>query len=181
MQFPSNLPLHFSRVEKNGSSKNKKDGKNRNRGVMGGNGEENFRSTRDLTLKDTGAFVLYEFSVSFQFTKGRNDFCPLLTALFQLFSCLPLSDLQEEYPPILSKQGMGSLMVNYYRKKDAKDETIPKSDLGEPFVLDVNDESPFMKFGFVNPGESIPTMYTNLIRAPLFKHKPKGTDYLLIR
>lgn len=76
---------------------------------------------------------------------------------------------------------MGSLIVNYYRKKDPKDEHIPKSDLGEPFVLDVNDESPFMKFGFVDPGQTQTTMYTNLTRAPLFKHKPNHTDYLLIR
>lgn len=59
MQFPSNLPLHFSRVEKSGSGKNKKDGRKASK-----NADEAFRSVRDLTLKDTGSFVLYEFSVS---------------------------------------------------------------------------------------------------------------------
>lgn len=54
-------------------------------------------------------------------------------------------------------------------------------DIGEPFVLDVADESPFMKFGTVEPGQTMPTLYNNLIRAPLFRHKPKHTDFLLIR
>ena len=33
---------------------------------------------------------------------------------------------QEEHPPIISNIGMGSVLVNYYRKKDEKDETVPK-------------------------------------------------------
>ncbi len=33
---------------------------------------------------------------------------------------------QEEHPPIISNVGMGSVLVNYYRKKDDKDDHIPK-------------------------------------------------------
>ena len=34
--------------------------------------------------------------------------------------------LQEEHPPIMSNVGMGSMVVNYYRKRDRQDEHIPK-------------------------------------------------------
>jgi transcription initiation factor TFIID subunit 1 len=54
-------------------------------------------------------------------------------------------------------------------------------DLGVPFVLELQDESPFMKFGYVYPGQTIPAMYNNLIRAPLFRHKPYNTDFLVVR
>ena len=40
-------------------------------------------------------------------------------------SCL-INFLQEEHPPIISNFGMGSALVNYYRKKNEKDEHIPK-------------------------------------------------------
>lgn len=143
MQFPTNMPLHFSKTI---SSKKKKEGAGARKAK---DPNEMLRTTRDLTLKDTGPYVLYEYS--------------------------------EEYPPLLSKIGMGSLLVNYYRKKDAKDEHVPKMDIGEPYVLDVADESPFMKFGNIERGQVQPTLYNNMIRAPLFRHKPAHTDFLLIR
>ena len=89
--------------------------------------------------------------------------------------------LQEEHPPIISNFGMGSILVNYYRKKNEKDEYIPKYDLGEPIIIEPQDESPFMKFGYVYPGQTIPALYNNLIRAPLFRHKPYPTDFLVIK
>ncbi|KAG6862165.1 hypothetical protein C0995_004247 [Termitomyces sp. Mi166 len=92
-----------------------------------------------------------------------------------------LWEYSEEHPPILPNFGMGSVLVNYYRKKDEKDEHIPKFDLGVPFVLEPQDESPFMKFGYVEPGTTIPALYNNLIRAPLFRHKPYATDFLVVR
>jgi len=54
-------------------------------------------------------------------------------------------------------------------------------DLGVPFVLEPQDESPFMKFGSVAPGQNIPALYNNLVRAPLFRHKPYATDFLVIK
>lgn len=143
MQFPTNMPLHFSKTI---SSKKKKEGAGARKAK---DPNEMLRTTRDLTLKDTGPYVLYEYS--------------------------------EEYPPLLSKIGMGSLLVNYYRKKDVKDEHVPKMDIGEPYLLDVADESPFMKFGNIERGQVQPTLYNNMIRAPLFRHKPAQTDFLLIR
>ncbi|KAH9065639.1 TAF1 transcription initiation factor TFIID subunit TAF1 [Lactarius vividus] len=92
-----------------------------------------------------------------------------------------LWEFSEEHPPIVANFGMGSILVNYYRKKNEKDEHIPKGDLGEPFVLEPQDESPFMKFGYVQPGQTMPALYSNLIRAPLFRHKPYHTDFLVIK
>ncbi|KAF8898960.1 TAF1 transcription initiation factor TFIID subunit TAF1 [Infundibulicybe gibba] len=92
-----------------------------------------------------------------------------------------LWEYSEEHPPIIPNFGMGSSLVNYYRKKDEKDEHIPKFDLGVPFVLEPQDESPFMKFGYVYPGQTIPALYNNLLRAPLFRHKPYPTDFLVVR
>ncbi|KAI0756326.1 hypothetical protein C8Q80DRAFT_1127954 [Daedaleopsis nitida] len=92
-----------------------------------------------------------------------------------------LLEFSEEHPPIVSNFGMGSILVNYYRKKSEKDDYIPKSDLGEPIVIEPQDESPFMKFGYVYPGQTVPALYNNLLRAPLFRHKPYNTDFLVIR
>ncbi|KAI8995293.1 hypothetical protein BD414DRAFT_479130 [Trametes punicea] len=92
-----------------------------------------------------------------------------------------LWEFSEEHPPIISNFGMGSILVNYYRKKNEKDDHIPKYDLGEPIVIEPQDESPFMKFGYVYPGQTVPALYNNLIRAPLFRHKPYPTDFLVIR
>ncbi|TDL28234.1 TAF1, transcription initiation factor TFIID, subunit TAF1 [Rickenella mellea] len=92
-----------------------------------------------------------------------------------------LWEFSEENPPIISNFGMGSVLVNYYRKMDDKDEHIPKADLGEPFVLEPGDESPFMKFGYVYAGQTIQALYNNLIRAPIFRQKPYPTDFLVVR
>ncbi|KAI0828937.1 atypical/TAF1 protein kinase [Trametes gibbosa] len=92
-----------------------------------------------------------------------------------------LWEFSEEHPPIISNFGMGSILVNYYRKKTEKDDYLPKSDLGEPIVIEPQDESPFMKFGYVYPGQTVPALYNNLMRAPLFRHKPYPTDFLVIR
>ena len=38
-----------------------------------------------------------------------------------------------------------------------------------------------MNFGNVEPGQTIPVLYNNLIRAPLFRHDVKHTDFLFVR
>ncbi|KAJ7651717.1 TAF1 transcription initiation factor TFIID subunit TAF1 [Mycena polygramma] len=92
-----------------------------------------------------------------------------------------LWEFSEEHPPIIQNFGMASSLVNYYRKKDEKDDHVPKFDLGVPFVLEPQDETPFMKFGSVYPGQTMPALYNNLMRAPLFRHKPYPTDFLIVR
>ncbi|KAI9292563.1 hypothetical protein K502DRAFT_351869 [Neoconidiobolus thromboides FSU 785] len=92
-----------------------------------------------------------------------------------------LVEYSEEYPPIIQNCGMGSLLVNYYRKKDKDDDYIHDPDVGEPIILEPTDVSPFMNFGDVEPGEFKMSLYNNLLKAPVFHHKPKATDFLLIR
>lgn len=53
--------------------------------------------------------------------------------------------------------------------------------MGEPFLLDPSDESPFLRFGQVQPGQMIPALYNNLVRAPLFRHRAYATDFLAIK
>ncbi|KAI8865926.1 hypothetical protein GQ42DRAFT_181632 [Ramicandelaber brevisporus] len=90
-----------------------------------------------------------------------------------------LVEYSEENPAILSNVGMGSMLVNYYRKRDPNDSDLPVVDMGCVFALEPTDVSPFMGFGNVHPGETIQTMYTNMYRAPLFSHSPRPTDFLV--
>ncbi|SCU86713.1 LANO_0C08966g1_1 [Lachancea nothofagi CBS 11611] len=92
-----------------------------------------------------------------------------------------LMEYSEEAPVALSKFGMGNKLINYYRKTDDKDASRPKLPVGETHVLGVQDKSPFWNFGFVEPGNIVPTLYNNMVRAPVFKHEVSGTDFLLIR
>ncbi|KAF2459449.1 hypothetical protein BDY21DRAFT_338291 [Lineolata rhizophorae] len=92
-----------------------------------------------------------------------------------------LLEYSEEYPTMLSNFGMGSRLINYYRRKDMDDSTRPKLDLGETQVLLPQDKSPFSIFGTVSPGETVPTLHNAMYRAPIFKHEPKNTDFLVGR
>ncbi|CAG7847620.1 Putative transcription initiation factor TFIID 111 kDa subunit AltName: Full=TAFII-111; AltName: Full=TBP-associated factor 111 kDa [Serendipita indica DSM 11827] len=92
-----------------------------------------------------------------------------------------LWEYSEEHPPTISNFGMGSMLVNYYRKKDEKDEHIPKREFGTPFVLQPSDDTPFLKLGSVAPGQTVPALYNNMIRAPIFEHKASPTDFLVVR
>ena len=90
-------------------------------------------------------------------------------------------EYSEEYPMILSNFGMGSKLINYYRKEKEDDNSRPKAPLGETHVLGVEDRSPFWNFGYVAKGDFVPTLYNNMTRAPIFKHEQKNTDFLLVK
>ncbi|KAG0634794.1 hypothetical protein HOY80DRAFT_894317 [Tuber brumale] len=92
-----------------------------------------------------------------------------------------LLEYSEEYPFVMSNFGMGSRLINYYRRKGPDDESRPKCEIGETQVLMSQDRSPFWNFGTVDPGETVPTLYNNMVRAPIFKQNPKPTDFLVIR
>ncbi|KAF8488534.1 hypothetical protein JB92DRAFT_3016567 [Gautieria morchelliformis] len=92
-----------------------------------------------------------------------------------------LFEFSEEHPPIMSSFGMGSMVVNYYRKRDQQDEHVPKYDVGEPFLIEPDDQSPFQKFGFVHKGQVVQALYNNLIRVPIFRQKSYHTDFLVVR
>ena len=92
-----------------------------------------------------------------------------------------LLEHSEEYPTALSNFGMGSRLVNYYRKRHPDDTERPKTDIGETSVLLPNDTSPLTQFGEVHAGELTPTILNPIFKAPIFEHQPKSTDFLLVR
>ncbi|KAJ3193958.1 hypothetical protein HK101_003757 [Irineochytrium annulatum] len=92
-----------------------------------------------------------------------------------------LLEYSEEYPPIMSNFGMGSQILNYYRKLNEKDQTTPPNEIGFHHPLDKVDTSPFMNFGDIEPGQTIQAITNNLTRAPLFKHEPPESDFLIVR
>ena len=92
-----------------------------------------------------------------------------------------LLEYSEEYPTMMSNFGMGSRLINYYRRKDMEDNARPKLDIGETAVLLPQDKSPFSIFGSVEPGQVTPALYNAMFRAPVFKQKARATDFLVIR
>ncbi|RYP11014.1 hypothetical protein DL764_000311 [Monosporascus ibericus] len=95
-------------------------------------------------------------------------------------STVVLFEYCEQYPIMMSNFGMGSRVINYYRRKDHYEEEKPsKAELGESHVLLPEDRSPFSIFGTVDPGETVPTLHNEMYRAPIFKHSPRSTDFLL--
>ncbi|RYO82298.1 hypothetical protein DL766_000675 [Monosporascus sp. MC13-8B] len=95
-------------------------------------------------------------------------------------STVVLFEYCEQYPIMMSNFGMGSRVINYYRRKDHYEEEKPsKAEIGESHVLLPEDRSPFSIFGTVDPGETVPTLHNEMYRAPIFKHSPRPTDFLL--
>ena len=92
-----------------------------------------------------------------------------------------LVEYSEEYPMMMSNFGMGSKMINYYRKKNADDPTRPKPEIGETVVLLPQDKSPFSIFGHIDPGETTTALTTGMFRAPVFRQQAKGNDFLVVR
>lgn len=88
----------------------------------------------------------------------------------------------EEIPTVLSNFGMGSKIVNYYRvNHDAEEKPAEKPAVGETKILLPEDRSPFANFGDVQKGEMVPTLWNQMYRAPIFKHEPRKTDFILGR
>ena len=92
-----------------------------------------------------------------------------------------LLEYSEEYPMMMSQTGMGSRIINYYRRKDQDDHERPKMPVGETHVLLPEDKSPFHRFGHIDPGETVSALYNAMYRAPVFEHVPKVHDFLLLR
>lgn len=96
-------------------------------------------------------------------------------------SSVLLLEYSEEYPIMLSNFGMGNRLINYYRRKNINDVSRPKLDVGETSVLLPQDKSPFSIFGHIDPGEMTSALHNAMYRAPIFKHEPKSTDFLVLR
>ncbi|KAL2814496.1 putative transcription factor TFIID complex 145 kDa subunit [Aspergillus granulosus] len=92
-----------------------------------------------------------------------------------------LVEYSEESPLVLSNFGMANRIINYYRRKSMEDPTRPKAEIGETVVLLPQDKSPFSIFGHVDPGDVIPAISNSMYRAPLFPHRAKSTDFLIVR
>ncbi|KAK7739901.1 hypothetical protein SLS53_005494 [Cytospora paraplurivora] len=88
----------------------------------------------------------------------------------------------EEIPTVLSNFGMGNKVINYFRvNHDAEEKPAEKPPIGEIKVLLPEDRSPFANFGDVNKGETVPTLQNQMYRAPIFRHEPRKTDFLIGR
>ncbi|KAK4231175.1 putative transcription initiation factor [Podospora fimiseda] len=87
----------------------------------------------------------------------------------------------EEVPVVLSNFGMGQKIINYYRRSKGTDSRPEKRELGEPYILFPEDRSPFAMVGQVHPGETVPTLHNQMFRAPIFKHTPRSTDFIIGR
>lgn len=96
-------------------------------------------------------------------------------------SSVLLLEYSEEYPAMMSNFGMGSRLINYYRRKNLEDTQRPKLDIGETTVLLPEDKSPFSIFGYIDPGQITPALHNGMYRAPVFKQEAKSTDFLVIR
>ncbi|KAJ1332117.1 hypothetical protein BSLG_008936 [Batrachochytrium salamandrivorans] len=70
-----------------------------------------------------------------------------------------LVEYSEEYPLLMQTVGMASLIYNYYRKKDEKDNYIPK----------------------MSNLEKLDKCFTIICSVHLFSHKAHHTDFLIIR
>jgi transcription initiation factor TFIID subunit 1 len=104
-------------------------------------------------------------------------------SLSETQSTATLFEYSEEHPNVLSNFGMGNRIINYYRRKDGDDNERPQPEdkIGDTTILLPEDRSPFANFGFVDPGETVRAIHNAMYRAPIFKHDPKNTDFLIIR
>ncbi|KAL8825130.1 MAG: hypothetical protein Q9191_004598 [Dirinaria sp. TL-2023a] len=96
-------------------------------------------------------------------------------------SSVLLLEYSEEYPIVLSNFGMGNRLINYYRRRNMDDVSRPKLDIGETSILLPQDKSPFSIFGHIDPGERTSALHNAMYRAPVFKHEPRSTDFLVVR
>ncbi|KAH6609446.1 transcription initiation factor TFIID subunit 1 [Trichoderma cornu-damae] len=118
---------------------------------MKGKAHEIFLKSKDLSLCDNSVAVLFEYC--------------------------------EPRPRVLNSFAMGSRLINYYRRKENgnEEDQLARLDLGEYRTLLPEDRSPFSLFGTVEPGEVVPTLHNEMYRAPVFKHAPRSTDFLVVR
>lgn len=96
-------------------------------------------------------------------------------------SKLLLLEYSEQYPLVLQNFGMGSRLINYYRREHADDLSSPNLDIGELAVLLPKDASPFFCFGDIDPGKIVSALSNNMYKAPVFKQEANSTDFLVIR
>ena len=149
-------------------------------------------SSREARSFHRPTFTVSPGQVSFaktHFVKRKNHKGKDPHTLFEKSKDLSLGDnsnillleYSEEYPTMMSGFGMGSRLLNYYRRKDNLDTFRPKLDIGEATILLPQDKSPFSIFGGVDPGQTMPTFHNGMYRAPVFKHNANQQDFIVVR
>nr|CAB3266786.1 transcription initiation factor TFIID subunit 1-like [Phallusia mammillata] len=89
---------------------------------------------------------------------------------------LILAEYSEEFPPLLSQVGMALKVKNYHKRKPDKDSDSTRYRYGETVY---SHSSPFL--GTLAPGQSLQAFECNMYRAPIYEHRSKSTDFLIIR
>uniref|UniRef100_A0A3B4ZBQ9 Transcription initiation factor TFIID subunit n=1 Tax=Stegastes partitus TaxID=144197 RepID=A0A3B4ZBQ9_9TELE len=89
---------------------------------------------------------------------------------------LILAEYSEEYAPLIMQVGMATKIKNYYKRKPGKDPGAPDCKYGETVYCHT---SPFL--GSLHPGQLLQAFENNLFRAPIYLHKMKETDFLVLR
>lgn len=144
---------------------------------------ENHRPTLKFAAKEAIVFAQVK---SFKRSKSKeidpNEMMKTPRDISLRDSCkFILAEYCEEYPLVVQNKGMASLIYNYYRKKNEKDNYVPKFVNGGAFILESVDASPFFGFGDIAPGETLQALYNNMFRAPVFPQKMNKTDFLIIK
>eukprot|EP01130_Rhizamoeba_saxonica_P010294 TRINITY_DN4211_c0_g3_i1.p1 TRINITY_DN4211_c0_g3~~TRINITY_DN4211_c0_g3_i1.p1 ORF type:complete len:854 (+),score=220.47 TRINITY_DN4211_c0_g3_i1:115-2562(+) len=75
--------------------------------------------------------------------------------------------------------GMGAKIRNYYRKASVTDNTKVAFVDGTTITMQKDDKSPFI--ADIPLGTAIQSFENNCFKVPIFKHKPKTSDFLIIR
>eukprot|EP01084_Bolivina_argentea_P174687 302582_1 len=86
----------------------------------------------------------------------------------------------EERPPLLGNLGMCSRLITWWRPGPGMESPPPSADIqdGRLQELEPGDESPFL--GDIPLGSAQQSIANELYRSPLFHHKTKGTDFLMV-
>ena len=173
LQFPVGVTLGFSKLRPShtGAKSRKK--------TMVMDPAERFNSTRDLTLAEKGPYLLLEFSVSscivervrWLIRSGRiSSFHERLWYGDDDHQLLPQERGQRRHRP------KGNLTLF-----SASGRCSPEQlDFGQPSILNAGDADPYL-LGYVDRGKVTQIAHNNLLRAPIWRHQPETTDFLVIR
>ncbi|EFC38161.1 predicted protein [Naegleria gruberi] len=88
-----------------------------------------------------------------------------------------LMEYVEERPSLLNNVGMGTMIMNYYKKPNSAFDSVPECEDGIPIVVESEDGVPLINT--LVDGEFFTTTENNMFRAQIFKQEVKSTDFLL--
>ena len=90
---------------------------------------------------------------------------------------LVLAEYSEQHPPLMNQIGMSSKIRHYYKKGAGRNDQAHSAwTYGEVVYTS---ESPFL--GNIKRGEALTVLENNMFRAPIYSHKTKSNDFLIIR